>query len=109
MVDTILYWNVRGLGSLKKRLKSLLMKNDVSICAIAKPFARENCMTTMGNFLSLNYFFSNQIVGGKLWIFWKDSDVFQVLSCTPQMIIGWLLLANQRVLLTFVLCQMYVY
>lgn len=54
MIDTILYWNVRALGSSKKRLKSLLMKNNVSIYAIARPFARENCMTTMDNFLSLN-------------------------------------------------------
>ena len=80
MTDTIIYWNVRGLGSSKRRLKSLLAKNNVSICAIAEPFARENCMATMGNFLTFNCFCSNETVRGKLWIFWKELDVFQVLS-----------------------------
>lgn len=69
MINNILYWNVRVLGSLKKRLKHLISKKEVSVCAIAEPFARSNRLATMGNYLSLYNFCSNDEFGCKIWIF----------------------------------------
>ncbi|KAL6003492.1 hypothetical protein ACLOJK_023723 [Asimina triloba] len=66
MIRNILYWNVRGLGSSKRRLKSLIIKKDINICAIVEPFISDNRMATTGPFLNLNYFCSNVFAGGKL-------------------------------------------
>lgn len=69
MIENIFYWNVRGLGRSKRRLKSLIIKKDINICAIVEPFAGNNCMAATGSLLNLNYFCSNESMGGKLWIF----------------------------------------
>lgn len=59
-------------------------------------------MAAMDHFLSLNNFFTNEIVRGKLWIFWKDQDNFQMMSCIDQTITGWLIKNKQRLLITFI-------
>lgn len=67
MLDNILYWNFWELGSLKKRLKSIIFKNEIYVCAIDEPFVGSNRSATLGDFLSLyNNFCSNEVVGGKL-------------------------------------------
>lgn len=43
-----------------------------------------------------------KLLGVSFGFFWKEPDVFEVLFCIVQMIIGWLVMANQRLILTFV-------
>lgn len=102
MIGNIFYWNIRGLGTSKRRLKSLIIKKDINICVIAEPFVGHNRMAATGSFLNLNYFCSNESMGGKLWIFGKELNEFQMVFCTSQTISGWLSWANQKLLITFV-------
>lgn len=102
MIDNIFYWNVRWLGRSRKRLKLLVNKSKVALIAITEPFVREQHMVNLANFLNLHFFQSNEIEGGKLWIFWKEQDAFEVLSYTSQSILGWYVSDNQRILVTFV-------
>lgn len=103
MIDNILHWNVRWLGSSRRRVKALIKKKDTTICAIAELFLGDNCMMDLGKFLHLNSFLSNLVDGGgKLWVFWKDPNAFQVLFFTSQSITRWFFLDNQKVLITFV-------
>lgn len=69
MTGNFLYWNVRGLGSSKRRLKSIIIKKDITLCAVGEPFINKNRLAGSSSFLSLNYSCSNVSVGGKLWIF----------------------------------------
>lgn len=72
MMGNIFYWNVRGLGTSKRRLKSLIIKKDINICVNVEPFVGNNRMVATGSFLNLNSFCSNETDGGKLWIFGKS-------------------------------------
>lgn len=68
MSDTIFFWNIRGLGSSRDRLKKLLNKFKVKLFAIVEPFLNEDRMHVLGNYLNMNYksYISNEAQGGKL-------------------------------------------
>ncbi|KAK1587186.1 hypothetical protein Q3G72_010418 [Acer saccharum] len=59
-------------------------------------------MVRLGNLLSYHHFISNEIQGGKLWIFWKDFNAFEVTLITTQMVSGWFVKEGQRILVSFV-------
>ncbi|KAK0580059.1 hypothetical protein LWI29_035797 [Acer saccharum] len=101
-MDTIFFWNIRGLGNSSGRLKSLIKKFNVDLFAISEPFAAEDRMVRLGNLLSYHHFISNEIQGGKLWIFWKDFNAFEVTLITTQMVSGWFVKEGQRILVSFV-------
>ncbi|TXG59223.1 hypothetical protein EZV62_013796 [Acer yangbiense] len=94
--------NIRGLGNSSGRLKSLIKKFNVDLFAISEPFTAEDRMVRLGNLLSYHHFISNEIQGGKLWIFWKDFNAFEVTLITTQMVSGWFVKEGQRILVSFV-------
>lgn len=98
MSEMIFFWNIRGLGSSRGRLKKLLNKFKVKLFAIAEPFLNANRMHVLGNYLNMNYNFyiSNEAQGGKLWLFWKDLMSFEVLVCSSQSISGWFMLDGKK-------------
>ncbi|KAK1557069.1 hypothetical protein Q3G72_017380 [Acer saccharum] len=69
---------------------------------VMEPFAAEDRMVRLGNLLSYHHFISNEIQGGKLWIFWKDFNAFEVTLITTQMVSGWFVKEGQRILVSFV-------
>ncbi|TXG69366.1 hypothetical protein EZV62_004301 [Acer yangbiense] len=91
-----------GLGNSSGRLKSLIKKFNVDLFAISEPFAAKDRMVRLGNLLSYHHFISNEIQGGKLWIFWKDFNAFEVTLITTQMVSGWFVKEGQRILVSFV-------
>lgn len=88
MIDTIFFWNVRGLGRSRKRLKNLASKFNASLVAISEPFTEAARMPILGNFLNFPYCCSNEVEGRKLWIFWRVPIAFEILCCSAQMITG---------------------
>lgn len=104
MSDVIFFWNIKGLGSSRGRLKKLLNNFKVKLFAIVEPFLTEDRMHVMGNYLNMNYNFhiSNETQGGKLWLFWNDPNIFDAMVCSNQSISGWVVLDGQKTLITFV-------
>ncbi|KAI9154057.1 hypothetical protein LWI28_020404 [Acer negundo] len=93
---------VRSLGWSRRRLKSLVSKYNASPVAISEPFVEEARMPALGNLINFPHWCSNEVEGGKLWIFWRASGAFEILCCSAQMITGWFTLDNKRILVSFV-------
>lgn len=70
-------------------MKSLVKKKNVAIVAISEPFAEESRMSLLGKCLSTNFFYSNEVEGGKLWVLWRDDNAFEVVCKSAQMITRW--------------------
>lgn len=93
---------MRGLGRSRNRLKSFIKEKNATLVAILEPFVEVAHMSLLGNFLNLHHFCSNEVEGGKLWIFWKELNSFEVMGRSSQTVTGWFVLADKRVLVTFV-------
>ena len=52
--------------------------------------------------MNYDYFISNERTYGKLWLFWKDQNAFEVISCMSQLVSGWLVFVDHKMLVTFV-------
>ncbi|XP_040990989.1 uncharacterized protein LOC121238224 [Juglans microcarpa x Juglans regia] len=102
MIDTNLVWNLRGLATSRKRLKSLLKKHRVGIVEILEPFQDAGRMNRLASYLEFPKFCSNESLGGKVWIFWKEIYDFGVVHMSNQAVSGWLCLASYRIMVTFV-------
>lgn len=104
MSDTLSFWNIRGLSRLRGRLKKLLKKFKANVFAIVKPFLTEECMYVLRIFLYLNnnYHCSNELQCGKLWLFWNDPNIYEVLKFSNQSISRWVVLDGQKIMVTFV-------
>ncbi|KAF5468900.1 hypothetical protein F2P56_013011 [Juglans regia] len=94
-------WNLRGLGSSRNRLKSLVKKNGVHIVGILDPFVDVDKMSRLASMLGLSNFCSNAEVDGKIWNFWSDDCGWEPLSMTNQVIIGSFLFGEEKLLISF--------
>lgn len=72
MIEKLLVWNVRSIGTSKGRLGKLVRKHNVAILAVAEPFHNEGQMQVLAKKINLNGCFANEKEGGKIWIFWRD-------------------------------------
>lgn len=79
------------MGRLRGRLKKLITKFKLDLLAISEPLMAEDRLTRLGNFLNYLHFISNENQSGKLWLFWNDSIIFEVVSIKTQMVLGWLI------------------
>lgn len=59
-------------------------------------------MPRLASFLDFPLFCSNADMGGKLWLFWKENTVFNVMTKMDQMITGWFSFLGSKVLVTFI-------
>lgn len=91
VIDTILVWNWRGLGSSRKCLKSLLRKYCVGIVGILEPFQDARKMPRLASYLGFSKYCCNDSSGGKVWIYWKDVYDFGVVHMSNQALTGWLI------------------
>ncbi|KAJ0074622.1 hypothetical protein Patl1_37562 [Pistacia atlantica] len=102
MIDKILVWNLRGLGSSRNRLKSLVKKFGVSIVGILEPFAKDDKMTRLAYLMGLPSFCSNAAFDGKIWIFWSDDYDWDVLSMTNQLISWIFRFGEEKLYISFI-------
>lgn len=59
MMDTILVWNVRELGTSRRRLHSIMRRNNSAMVAISEPFATDDKILRLASFLDFPKFCSN--------------------------------------------------
>lgn len=59
-------WNVQGVDMSKRQLKSLVLKSKVLIVSNAEPFAGEDKLPSLVNYLGFKNFGSNAMMGGTL-------------------------------------------
>ena len=69
MIDPILVWNIRGVGTSKGRLKTLISKWRPKIVALLEHFQNIDVAKRLGRGLRFDNFISNEAEGGKIWIF----------------------------------------
>ncbi|KAG6671627.1 hypothetical protein I3842_16G012600 [Carya illinoinensis] len=102
MTESIIAWNIRGLGSSRRILHSLIQKNNGSIVALFEPFVREDKLQRLVSSLGFDGYFCNEAEGEEIWILWRAPYDFEVASVSTQMITGWLLLEGIQTLVSFV-------
>lgn len=69
MIENIMFWNARGLGISKKRLRSLLKIHKPKMLMVAEHFRSVTKLLRCQNIFRFDASFSNGINDGKLWIF----------------------------------------
>lgn len=93
----ILIWKIRGILSLKNRLRRILNKSRLLVVAILEPFLNANKCSRWARWLHLRSFMNNVEVGGKIWLFWAEEFEFELISVSDQAISGWFSYGNCRV------------
>jgi len=84
MLDHLLFWNCRGLGFSKTRLRDMLKVLKSKILIIAEPFRQDCKLARWQGMLNFDVSYSNGDSGGKLWIFWKDEVQVNILQESNQ-------------------------
>ncbi|XP_042983328.1 uncharacterized protein LOC122312726 [Carya illinoinensis] len=72
MKVSYLYWNARGLGTSRERLKNLVTKFHPKLVVIAKPMVSISRLDMWRDRLHFDGCCSNVEEGGKLWLFWSQ-------------------------------------
>lgn len=88
MIDTILIWNIRGVGNSGSRdcLKRLVQTKKPVLVAISEPMLTENKAIKLGRFINLPNYAVNSLVDSKIWLFWHDSCSLEVIFSSGQQI-----------------------
>jgi hypothetical protein len=72
MLDNLLFWNCRGLGSSKARLRAMLKDLKPKVLIVAEPFRQDCKLERWQGMLKFDNSYSNGDSGGKLWVFWNN-------------------------------------
>ncbi|KAF5468243.1 hypothetical protein F2P56_012410 [Juglans regia] len=86
MSESIIVWNVRGIGTSSRRLKNLVFKFKPKLISVLEPFQNQNKVLRLMNSLHFDSCISNVDVGGKIWIFWDNVRDVQVVRTSLQFI-----------------------
>ncbi|KAF5480776.1 hypothetical protein F2P56_001492, partial [Juglans regia] len=86
MNNSIIVWNVRGIGTSRRRLKKLVSKFKPQLVAVLEPFQNVDKAIRLQHYLQFDSFSSNVDVGGKIWIFWANSLDIQVVRSNMQFV-----------------------
>lgn len=73
MIGPIVYWNIKGLGTSRGRLKKLVKKFKPKVVALAETFVDGSSMGNLMRSLCLEDGRSNQLQAGKIWILWDNN------------------------------------
>ncbi|XP_042962702.1 uncharacterized protein LOC122296976 [Carya illinoinensis] len=84
----MLVWNVRGLGTSKRRLRNLIRKYKPSVLVLFEPFAAEEVMVYWANVFGYPSYCANEAMGGKIWVLWIEELTFEMQGMSNQMISG---------------------
>lgn len=101
-MNSFLYWNLRRLGTSKKKLKNMVRRYKVNVVAIAEPFVGEHCMSRLQKSLDFWGCISNEGVGGKLWVLWNTNVNVTMKSIKGQSISLLVKEKDKKILTTFV-------
>lgn len=69
MINSIFVWNIRRVGTSKNRLKKLIGKLKPKIVALLEPSQNLEGACKLERCLEFDNFISNEVEGGKIWIF----------------------------------------
>ncbi|XP_042962740.1 uncharacterized protein LOC122297018 [Carya illinoinensis] len=97
-----MYWNIRGLGTSRGRLKKLVKSFNVKVVALAETFVDERKMDKIKKSLWLDNGCSNQEKAGKIWLLWDKSVDVHVFRVSDQFMTAKVWEGNTVILLTFV-------
>ncbi|KAF5441792.1 hypothetical protein F2P56_037007 [Juglans regia] len=86
MIEPIFVWNIRGVGTSKVRLKKLIGKLKPKIVALLEPFQKLEVARRLALSLHFDNFLSNEVEGGKVWIFWDGSMKVNLIRMGEQFI-----------------------
>ncbi|XP_022869153.1 uncharacterized protein LOC111388629 [Olea europaea var. sylvestris] len=102
MIDQLLVWKVRGVGTSKGRIGKLVRKLNVEILGIAKPFLGEEKMKLLACKIKLPNFISNEKTRGKLWIFWSEDYKVDWVHFSDQALHGVFMKGEYKMLVSFI-------
>lgn len=88
MILPALIWNIRGVGNSGSRrgLKEVVFSNKVELVAISEPKISINNAPALGRYLKMGGFASCSSTSPKLWVFWQDSYILDVVDSSDQYI-----------------------
>ena len=66
MIDSILVWNIRGVGTSRIRLKKLVGRYKPKIVALLEPFQNLEGAHKLATSLNFDKIISNEMEGGKI-------------------------------------------
>ena len=78
MIDSILVWNIRGVGTSRTRLKALVGRYKPKIVALLEPFQNLEGARKLARSLNFDMVISNEVEGGKIWLLWDSMYKVQV-------------------------------
>ncbi|XP_041001625.1 uncharacterized protein LOC121247323 [Juglans microcarpa x Juglans regia] len=78
MIDSILVWNIRGVGTSRTRLKTLVGRYKPKIVALLEPFQNLEGARKLARSLKFDMVISNEVEGGKIWLLWDSIYKVQV-------------------------------
>ncbi|KAI9186057.1 hypothetical protein LWI28_013379 [Acer negundo] len=102
ILDKIIVWNVRGMGTSKRRMKKLMKDHNVSVLAVSEPFQDVGLIRKWASCLQFQNFSSNIEEGGKILVFWKDNIQLEVVGTSNQCLTVLLSAGSSSLLATFV-------
>ncbi|XP_042984734.1 uncharacterized protein LOC122313615 [Carya illinoinensis] len=103
----ILYGNVRGLGTSRKRLLKMVRSRKPCVFAVAEPFVDGQHLGRLQSDVSFEGSVSNQEVGGKLWVLWSKNVKVSVLSLSFQSITTAIEMNGKCLWISFVYAKCY--
>ncbi|XP_042983286.1 uncharacterized protein LOC122312671 [Carya illinoinensis] len=80
----MLVWNIRGLGTSRRRIRSLVRKYEVSVLVVLEPFQEDSKLQSWAASLQFSNYCSNLKEGGKMWVIWKDEINLEILDINKQ-------------------------
>ena len=84
MLDNLIYWNCRGIGSSKVRLRAMLKVLKPTVLIVAEPFRQDCKLERWQGMLKFDASYSNGDSDGKLWIFWNNEVHINILQDSNQ-------------------------
>ncbi|XP_042972740.1 uncharacterized protein LOC122304535 [Carya illinoinensis] len=107
MIGPILYWNVRGLGTSRGRLKKLVKEFKPKVFALAETFVDDSKMGRLMRQLGLEEGSSNQLNAGKIWLLWEKNVNVTIVRMSDQFITVKVLEGDLALSITFVYAKCY--
>lgn len=97
-----LFWNIHGLGSLQRRLCKSARKMKNNFLMLAETFANASTREGLKHALRFEDCFSNQSLGGKLSLLWRDGLNVSIVSAGVQHITVLILYENLQVFVSMI-------
>ncbi|KAF5465148.1 hypothetical protein F2P56_015179 [Juglans regia] len=95
----VMFWNLRGIGTSKKRLRKLVRVHQPCVLFLAEPFGDDSQLSYWCDYFSFSACISNADKAGKLWCFWVAGIQVDVVGGSDQYLA---LMINSNILISTV-------